>query len=122
VSEKEERRPLPAPWRNARVITSVLSGLLLLAGWLTDVAGGPAAASTAAYLTAMAVGGFFFAGEAAQELVSERRIGIELLMTVAAVAAALLGQFFEAAMLVFLYSIAEALEGYAEQKTRGAVG
>ena len=42
-------------------------------------------------------------------------------MAIAAVTAALLGQAAEGAMLVFLYSISEALEGYTEEKTRSAV-
>ncbi|MCC7449275.1 MAG: heavy metal translocating P-type ATPase, partial [Anaerolineae bacterium] len=45
----------------------------------------------------------------------------ELLMSVAAVAALLLGEPAEAAILVFLYSISEAAEGYTEEKTRSAV-
>ncbi|HAS09040.1 MAG TPA: heavy metal translocating P-type ATPase, partial [Acidimicrobiaceae bacterium] len=47
--------------------------------------------------------------------------GIELLMTVGAVAAAALGEWGEAAMLVFLYSISEALEEFTESRTEGAI-
>ena len=42
-------------------------------------------------------------------------------MTVAAVTAALLGAPEEGAILVFLYSMSEAAEGYTEEKTRSAV-
>ncbi|HSG16440.1 MAG TPA: cation-translocating P-type ATPase, partial [Anaerolineae bacterium] len=62
-----------------------------------------------------------FGREALEELIFEREIGIELLMAIAAVTAALLGQAAEGAMLVFLYPISEALEGYTEEKTRSAV-
>jgi len=67
------------------------------------------------------VGGYYFGREALEELVFEREIGIELLMAVAAVVAALMGQVAEGAMLAFLYSISEAAEGYTEEKTRSAV-
>ena len=52
---------------------------------------------------------------------AEREIGIELLMTVGALAAGGLGEWGEAAMLVFLYSISEALEEFTESRTEGAI-
>ncbi|VAW08272.1 Lead, cadmium, zinc and mercury transporting ATPase; Copper-translocating P-type ATPase [hydrothermal vent metagenome] len=107
---------LPKPWRNIKVITSVASGLLLLAGWL-----GPSVLSLPLYLSAIVIGGYFFGREALQDLIFERKIGIELLMSIAAIVAAALGQAAEGAMLVFLYSISEAAEGYTEEKTRSAV-
>jgi Cd2+/Zn2+-exporting ATPase len=111
----------PKLWRNPQVLTSAASGFLLLVGWFIAVAGGPEIASLVIYTSAVFVGGYYFGREAVEELVFERRIGIELLMSVAAVAALILGQAAEAAMLVFLYSISEALEGYTEAKTRSAI-
>jgi len=111
----------PRPWHNPKVLTSVAAGVLLLLGWLQGLAGGPQAASLALYLGTIAVGGYFFGREALEELVFERKVGIELLMMVAAVVSAIMGQAAEGAMLVFLYSISEAAEGYTEQKTRSAI-
>ncbi len=112
---------LPKPWENAKVLTACGSAILLAAGWLVGTAGAPELASVSLYLAAIVIGGWFFGREAIEELVFEREIGIELLMTVAAVASAILGQFAEAATLAFLYSISEAAEGYTEEKTRSAV-
>lgn len=120
----EEGRDLPAqptPWRNPKVVASVTSGLLLLAGWLAHLSPATATASLPLYLLAIPVGGYFFGREAIEALVFERRIGIEMLMSVAALVAAGLGQAAEGAMLVFLYSISEAAEGYTEAKTRSAI-
>ncbi|HWR14814.1 MAG TPA: cation-translocating P-type ATPase [Terriglobales bacterium] len=111
----------PKPWRNAKVLTSATSGLLLLVGWLAGLAGGPESVSLAIYLIVIMVGGYFFGREAIQELFVEHEIGIELLMTIAAITAAAMGQGAEGAMLVFLYSISEAAEGYTQEKTRSAV-
>ena len=111
----------PKPWRNPKVITSLLSGVLLLAGWLLGLAGIPAQVSLALYLLAIVIGGYYFGREAIEELIFEREIGIELLMAVAAVVATIMGQAAEGAMLVFLYSISEAAEGYTEEKTRSAI-
>ncbi len=111
----------PKPWRNPKVLTSLASGVLLLAGWLLGRAGLPEAATLPIYVAAILVGGYYFGREALEELVYERRIGIELLMSIAAVVAAAMGQAAEGAMLVFLYSISEAAEGYTEEKTRSAI-
>ena len=111
---------LPAPWRNAKVVASAISGLLLLAGWLAS-SKAPPRVVVGVYVASLAVGGYFFAREAVEDLVREREIGIELLMTLAAVVATVMGEPGEGAMLAFLYSISEAAEGYTAEKTRAAV-
>ena len=111
----------PKPWRNPKVLTSLMSGLLLLVGWLLGVAGLAESLSLALYIPAILIGGYYFGREAIEELIFERVIGIELLMSIAAVVAALMGQVAEGAMLVFLYSISEAAEGYTEERTRSAI-
>lgn len=111
----------PKPWRNLKVLTSAASGVLLLTGWLIDMAGAPRPLSFGIYIVAILIGGYYFGREALEELIFEREIGIELLMSLAAVVATAMGQAAEGAMLVFLYSISEAAEGYTEEKTRSAV-
>ncbi len=111
----------PPPWRNAKVVTSAVSGILLLAGWTLSLAGASLQISVALYVGAIGIGGYFFGREAARELVLEREVGIELLMSIAAVVAAVMGAPGEGAMLVFLYSISEAAESYTADRTRSAV-
>ncbi len=120
VKDRELPEP-PKPWHNPKVITAATAGLLLLVGFLMGRAGVPEPVTVVVYVVAMVVGGYFFGREAIEELVHERRVGIELLMSVAAVVAALMGQPAEGAMLVFLYAISEAAEGYTEEKTRSAI-
>lgn len=111
----------PKPWRNPKVLTSVASGVLLLIGWLASLAGAPSLLTLVLNIAAILIGGYYFGREALEELIFERTVGIELLMSVAAVAATLMGEATEGAMLVFLYSISEAAEGYTEEKTRSAI-
>ena len=111
----------PKPWRNPKALTSVASGLLLLVGWFLGRIGLPDILSNGIYIVAIITGGYFFGREAIEELLFEHEVGIELLMSTAAVAAALMGQIGEGAMLAFLYSISEAAEGYTEEKTRSAI-
>lgn len=131
VTEQTDVRPgeiptggdalLPALWRSREVRWSACSGLLIAGGYLAGLVGAPSAAVTAGFVVATVVGARFFAVEAVTELVDEREIGIELLMTVALLVAGLLGEWGEAAMLAFLYSIAESLEEFTEDRTRDAI-
>ncbi|GAB4577287.1 MAG: cation-translocating P-type ATPase [Anaerolineales bacterium] len=116
-----EMAETPKPWRNPKVLTSVASGVLLLIGWLIGLAGVPEIVSTVIYIAGILIGGYYFGREAIEELIYEREIGIELLMSVAAVVATAMGLAAEGATLVFLYSISEAAEGYTEEKTRAAI-
>ncbi len=109
------------PWRNAKVITSLASGVLLLVGWILSRAGVAEGIPGVFYWGAILVGGYYFGREAIEGVLEEGKVGIELLMSVAAIVAALMGQAAEGAMLVFLYSISEAAEGYTEAKTRAAI-
>ncbi len=115
------RPAAPRPWRNPKVIASVASGVLLLAGWLLEGARAPQPVATALILASLITGGYFFGREAIEDLLFERTVGIELLMAIAAVVATVMGAAEEGAMLAFLYSISEAAEGYTEAKTRSAV-
>lgn len=121
----------PRPWRNPKVLAAAASGVLLLIGWLLgrfdassgarDSVGGGWDASALTFVVSMLVGAYYFAREAIEELVREREVGIELLMTIAAVVATAMGAPGEGAMLAFLYSISEAAEGYTGEKTRAAI-
>ena len=111
----------PRPWKNLKVIASALSGLLLLAGWLGSRAGASENLTGFVFVASLIIGAYYFAREAIEELVREREVGIELLMTTAAVVATVMGEPLEGAMLAFLYSISEAAEGYTGEKTRAAV-
>ncbi len=112
---------MPPPWRNLQVVTSALSGLLLAIGFFGSMFGFSPLLETSFYLLSVFIGGWYFIKEGLETLLEERQIGIEILMAVAAVTAGLLGQWAEAAMLVFLYSISEAAEGYTEEHTRNAI-
>jgi Cd2+/Zn2+-exporting ATPase len=56
-----------------------------------------------------------------KELVIERRFSVEFLMAVAGLGAVYLRLFFEAATVLFLYSLAEYFEGYIQDRARRAV-
>ena len=127
-AEHEERieagEPEEGPerlWESSPVRWSAASGVLLAVGFALERFGASELVVTAIYIIAAFAGARYFALEALEELWEEREIGTELLMTVAAVAAGVLGMWGEAATLAFLYSISEALEEFTEDRTRNAI-
>jgi len=108
-------------WQSREVQWSAASGLLLAVGFLVEQVAGNETVAVTLWVAATIAGVRFFALEAFEELWAEREVGIELLMTTAAVTAGALGLWEEAAMLAFLYSISEALEEFTEDRTRGAI-
>jgi cation-transporting ATPase G len=79
----------------------------------TDATGLP----IAAFAAALIAGGSTFLPEAVRGLL-RGRLGVGTLMAIAAVGAVALGELAEAATLAFLFSLAEALEGFAVARTR----
>ncbi len=103
-------------WRVREVQAAAVAGALLAAG-LAAGAAGSGTAESVLLLVALAVGGWTFVPETLRAL-RRRRLGVGTLMTVAAGGAVALGELGEAASLAFLFSISEALEGYALARTR----
>ena len=100
---------------------AAVAGLLTLLGLALAVAGTPSWNRTAFFATAIVVGGIPVARHAWQELWLSRRLGINTLMVIAVVGAAFIGEWAEAAIVVVLFSLGEALEGYATERARSAL-
>ena len=106
---------------NRKLLFSIVSGLLLLTGWLGgQFLGFPALFSTTLYLAAYLFGGWDVARHAWHAL-RERHFDTDLLMVMAAIGAAILGEFAEGALLLFLFSLGHALEERALDRARAAV-
>ncbi|HMN47245.1 MAG TPA: cation-translocating P-type ATPase [Povalibacter sp.] len=74
-----------------------------------------------AYALSIPIGGWHWIREGIEELIHERKIGIEILMMAATAGAAVLGLWDEAAALVVLYGAAEGLEEYTYARTRSSI-
>ncbi|MDP1716013.1 MAG: heavy metal translocating P-type ATPase [Anaerolineales bacterium] len=106
---------------NRELLFSILSGSLLLIGWLGGLLlGFPALLSIGFYLAAYAFGGWDVARHAWHAL-RERHLDTDGLMVVAAIGAAFLGHFGEGALLLFLFSLGHSLEERALDRARSAV-
>lgn len=104
-------------WQVTEVRAAAVSGVLLLAGWIASLAGGPRMLTLPLEVGALLVAAWTFVPSTLRRLF-KGKIGVGTLMTIAAVGAVALGQFEEAAMLAFLYAISEGLEEYSLAKTR----
>lgn len=107
----EEPEVRPPWWRDIALLPSAVSGLFLVAGYAVDWSG-PGVAALVAQWIALLAGAWTFVPGAVRRLI-RGRLGVGLLMTIAAVGAVLLGHVAEAAALAFLFSLAEALEDRA---------
>ncbi len=98
-----------------------VSGLLTLLGLAFAVLGAPPWSRTALFAAAILVGGYPIGRYALQEVYRSRSLGINTLMVIAVVGATLIGEWAEAAIVVALFSLGEALEGFAADQARGAI-
>ncbi len=125
---------LPAnAWRNKRAVSTALSGLLLVAGFLINAgvrgwtqaftASNDSASPLAVrwmYLAATLAGTWFIVPKAWRAMV-RLRPDMNLLMVVAVCGAILLGEHQEAAMVSFLFALSLALEAWSVGRARGAI-
>ena len=106
----------PAWWRDAALLPSAVAGVLLLMGYVFEWSGDELPALILLGLSLLAGASTFVPG-AVRRLI-RGRLGVGLLMTIAAVGAVALGHVGEAATLAFLFSLAEALEDRAMDRAK----
>lgn len=113
----EEAEEAVGFWQINEIRAAAVAGVLLLAGWILSLTGGPEWLRLVLEIGALLVAAWTFVPSTLRRL-AKGKIGVGTLMTIAAVGAVALGEFEEAAMLAFLYSISEGLEEYSLAKTR----
>ena len=118
----EHEQPLPHGDGRARRrrILLIVSGVTLGAGLVADLAGLPAWSVTALFAASVAAGVPLSIGKA-WTAIRSRVLDINVLMLVAAAGAAVLGEWSEAASVVFLFAVAQALEARTLDRARTAV-
>ncbi|GLY19019.1 metal-transporting ATPase [Kineosporia sp. NBRC 101677] len=94
-------------------------GLFLL-GLLAQVSGAPGWLSWALYLSCYAAGGWE-PGLAGLQALREKTLDVDLLMVVAAIGAAAIGQVLDGALLIVIFATSGALEALATARTEDSV-
>lgn len=109
-------------WQRRETRLAALAALLLLPGLvLTELLGQELGWTNALALAALALAGWPVAHDAWRSLRYARRININVLMTIAAVGAVVIGAYVEAAMVMVLFALGEALEGFTADRARNAI-
>lgn len=115
--EPEEHGPW---WKDTELMFPITAGVFCITGFVLDHTVSPTAALVC-YWVALIAGGWTFIPGSLRQLVTGKgrsRMGVGLLMTIAAVGAVLLGHVGEAAALAFLFSISETLEDRAMDRAQ----
>ncbi|WP_274425980.1 heavy metal translocating P-type ATPase [Chelativorans sp. YIM 93263] len=109
----------PSWWQQPRVRLTLMSGLALVAAFVT--ARFSPTVGPWAYDIAMLVGLVPVARRAFSAALAGTPFSIEMLMTIAAAGAAIIGASQEAAIVVFLFLVGELLEGVAAGRARAGI-
>ena len=120
-----ERHLMVAPrrtqvWAVPEVRWSTAATALFLAGLAAQFAGGPGWSVWALYLACYLTGGWEPAWAGLQAL-RHKTLDVDLLMIVAGVGAAAIGQILDGALLIVIFSTSGALEALATQRTEDSV-
>ncbi len=100
------------------LVVVTLAAILL--SFVVEWAGLPAGAISALGVVAYVAGGFYGV-QASFESLRARQLDIDFLMILAAIGAALVGQWRDGAVLLFLFSLSNVLQDYAIGRSRQAI-
>lgn len=102
--------------KHVELIAALLSGAIILTAWsLTSVL--PHSLWVSLHVIAFLIGGFAQAKEGIVDTFENKALNVELLMIIAAVGSAIIGYWTEGAILIFIFSLAGALETYTLNKS-----
>ncbi|MFC8916974.1 heavy metal translocating P-type ATPase [Streptomyces sp. NPDC057116] len=118
-------RAVPPPRRTRlfslpEVRWAALSAAAFLAALPLDLAGAPAWAWGPLYAVCYAAGGWE-PGWAGLQALREKSLDVDLLMVVAALGAAAIGQFLDGGLLIVIFAVSGALEALATRRTADSV-
>lgn len=107
--------------RHSRILPTALSGLLLLLALAIRLASAPPLLRDGMLIAAILVSGWPVVRAGWATLLATRRPDMNLLMTVAIAGALAIGEYAEAGVVVFLFSVGELLETLTMDRARSAI-
>ena len=108
------------PAEKLELIATIVTFIAMMTGLALELLNGSETLMLTAYVIAYLAGGVFGL-KAGLESLRQFTIDVDLLMVLAAIGAALVGAYFEGAMLLFLFSLSNVLQTYAMDRTRNAI-
>jgi Cd2+/Zn2+-exporting ATPase len=107
-------------WRDHRLQRVLLAAALWVAGSVVSFTGFPGPLTTALFAGAIVTGGWPFA-RAGVQAARAGRLDMNVLMSVSAIGAAILGEWGEGAAVVVLFALGGTLQTRTLERTRGAI-
>jgi Cd2+/Zn2+-exporting ATPase len=106
--------------KNNKLIITIVSGTLIFLAWASGEFFGRESISTALWIAAAIISGYDIAKSSIFQL-KYKILGIQALVTFAAIGAILIGEYWEAAVVVFLFTVGGYLEARTVDRTRNAL-
>ena len=103
--------------RHGEAVTTAACALFVATGWLASRLGVGVVGTSAIFSIGYVLGGYEQAIEGTTTLVRDRELDVDSLMVVAAIGAAIIGYWFDGALLIFIFALSGTLEGYASART-----
>lgn len=110
---------LTKAWLEPRLV--VITALAIVGVFIAGRLDAPAWLVLALNILSYVAGGVFGAQGALESLTKEHKMDVDLLMVLAALGAASIGQWQEGAILLFLFSLSNVLQDYAIGRSRSAI-
>lgn len=123
--QKTENAPLSNPkwltqkWLEPRFVA--ITGVMVLLGYIGSALEFPSWLDTIFGVIAYFTGGVFGVQHALRHLIKDRKFDVDALMILAAIGAAIIGEWHEGAVLLFLFTLSHALQEYAIGRSRNAI-
>ncbi len=115
----EQHPSFTQAWLEPRLVVVTL--VAIIASLLAERAAAPEWLILGLNITSYVAGGLFGAKTALQSLFKEHVLDVDMLMVLAALGAATIGQWHEGAILLFLFSLSNVLQAYAIGRSRNAI-
>ncbi|GAB1422174.1 heavy metal translocating P-type ATPase [Anaerolineales bacterium] len=100
---------------------ALIGGAVILLGLLLNFLSPPEGLQAGVYIAGMLIGLYPILRSGLKNLLINHSFNINLLMSIAAIGAILIGEYLEGATVIFLFAIGEALEGYTSDKARQSI-
>jgi len=107
--------------RKQRVLATGAGGALLLLAVLSSLLGTPEGLTIALFIASTVVSGYYAARAGWTVLRFTRSVDMNVLMTIAAVGALIIGEYEEGAMVTFLFALGNVLESATMDRARQAI-
>lgn len=119
--QSEETNPvwLSQAWLEPRLV--VITALAIFGSFVAGRMDAPAWVDAVFGVIAFGAGGVFGLKTALESIFEEHKLDVDLLMILAALGAASIGQWHEGAILLFLFSLSNVLQDYAIGRSRSAI-